>query len=175
MAKTETKPSAARQSPLQREAEALHSAIGQLVRVYQFRDRDRICCHDIYVTQCYALEVLVEGGPIRSNTLAEALMLDKSTVTRVVDALVRKHYVERRADPDDARAVSLCATRAGRELYQRINADLIAQQCELLQDLESTQRRAATEVIQRLARAAHARFVAGVSVGGDGRNCASKG
>ena len=45
---------------LERDAVALQAAVSELVRVYQFRDRDRICCHDISVTQCYALETLVE-------------------------------------------------------------------------------------------------------------------
>jgi MarR family 2-MHQ and catechol resistance regulon transcriptional repressor len=59
------------------DADALNSAVSDLVRVYQFRDRDRICCYDISVTQCYALETLVEHGPMRSQSLAERLLLDK--------------------------------------------------------------------------------------------------
>ena len=43
---------------LDRDAEALQDALSELIRVYQFRDRDRICCHDISVTQCYVLESL---------------------------------------------------------------------------------------------------------------------
>jgi MarR family 2-MHQ and catechol resistance regulon transcriptional repressor len=150
---------------LHSDAEALHAAVSDLVRVYQFRDRDRICCYDISVTQCYALEVLVERGPSRSQALAEVLMLDKSTTTRVVDALVRKGYVERLPDPEDARAVSLRVTPEGRQLYLRINSELIEQQADLLRDLDPEVRGAATEIIRRLARAAQARFVSGVSVG----------
>lgn len=150
---------------LERDAEALHLAVSDLVRVYQFRDRDKICCYDISVTQCYALEVLAEKGPQRSQTLADALMLDKSTTTRVVDALVRKCYVERQQDADDARAVSLKVTRSGRALYEKINQELIAQQSELLRDLDPAIRSGVTDVIRRLARAATARFVSGVSVG----------
>src|SRR5688572_8850622 len=120
---------------IQTDATRLHAAVSALVRIYQFRDRDRICCHDISVTQCYALEVLIEAGPLRSQELAAALKLDKSTTTRVVDALVRKGYAERTPDLSDRRAVSLRATRRGRGLYERINRDLIAQQAELLRDL----------------------------------------
>ena len=148
------------------DAEALHSAISDLVRVYQFRDRDRICCYDISVTQCYALELLVEHGPMRSQALAERLLLDKSTTTRVVDALTRKGYVERTTASDDARAVSLKVTHGGQALYEKINRELIAQQAELLADLEPEVRDGVTEVIRRLARAAQSRFVSGVSVGG---------
>lgn len=150
---------------LAKDAQALHVALNNLVRLYQFRDRDRICCYDISVTQCYALEVLVERGPSRSQALAEALMLDKSTTTRVVDALVRKGYVERLPDPEDARAVSLRVTTDGRRLYEQINSELVEQQIELLRDLDPEARAAATQVIQRLARAAQSRFVSGISVG----------
>ncbi|MFC5741546.1 MarR family winged helix-turn-helix transcriptional regulator [Dyella tabacisoli] len=139
--------------------------MSDLVRIYQFRDRDKICCYDISVTQCYALEALVEQGPCRSQTLAETLRLDKSTTTRVVDALVRKGYVKRSPDPVDARAVSLQVTASGRALYDRINAELIAQQVDLLRDLEPDVRAGATEILRRLAKAAQARFMSGVSVG----------
>ncbi|RDD80821.1 MarR family transcriptional regulator [Dyella tabacisoli] len=152
-------------STLQRDAEMLNAAVSDLVRIYQFRDRDKICCYDISVTQCYALEALVEQGPCRSQTLAETLRLDKSTTTRVVDALVRKGYVKRSPDPVDARAVSLQVTASGRALYDRINAELIAQQVDLLRDLEPDVRAGATEILRRLAKAAQARFMSGVSVG----------
>lgn len=143
---------------LQGDAEALHVALASLVRIYQFRDRDRICCHDISVTQCHALEVLVEQGAMRSQELAATLRLDKSTTTRVIDALVRKGHVARSADPDDARAVSLRATASGRALYRRINQGLVQQQVELLRDMSPTARREATRLIRRLGQAAQARF-----------------
>src|ERR1700742_684061 len=88
-------------STLDRDAEALQAAVADLVRVYQFRDRDRICCHDISVTQCYALETLVDHGPLRVGALAQRLFLDKSTTSRVVGTLVKKGYVEQRADQAD--------------------------------------------------------------------------
>src|SRR5215213_25784 len=75
---------------LHRDAEALQAAVADLVRIYQFRDRDRICCHDISVTQCYALETLVEHAPMRLSALADRLFLDKSTTSRVVGTLVKK-------------------------------------------------------------------------------------
>ena len=59
--------------PRNEEATRLYAALSDLVRVYQFRDRDRICCHDISVTQCYALEALVRLGPRTLNELAAAL------------------------------------------------------------------------------------------------------
>jgi DNA-binding MarR family transcriptional regulator len=158
---------------LQRDAQALQAAVADLVRVYQFRDRDRICCHDISVTQCHALETLVEQGPLRLGELSGRLFLDKSTTSRVVRALVKKGYVEQHEDASDRRATALSATRAGRTLCARINDDLVAQQKDLLADLDPDVRAGAIDVIRRLARAADARFRAGVSVAPSTEACAT--
>jgi MarR family transcriptional regulator, 2-MHQ and catechol-resistance regulon repressor len=148
---------------LDRDAVALQGAVADLVRVYQFRDRDRICCHDVSVTQCYALETLVEHGPMRLNALAQRLFLDKSTTSRVVRTLVRKGYVEQRTDASDGRATTVSVTRQGQRLCARITGDLVEQQRQLLQDLDQDVRTAVVTVLQRLARAADERFRAGSS------------
>ena len=157
---------------LDRDAAALQAAVAELVRVYQFRDRDRICCHDISVTQCYALETLVEHGPMRLNALAERLFLDKSTTSRVVGALVKKGYVEQHADESDGRATALQTTVRGRRLCARITDDLVDQHKQLLQDLDPEVRSGVVRVIRGLARAADSRFRSGVSVGSGGSCCA---
>ena len=146
------------QSALGRDAAALQAAVADLVRVYQFRDRDRICCHDVSVTQCYALETLVEHGPLRLSALAERLFLDKSTTSRVVSTLVRKGYVEQRADTSDRRATTLSATRQGQRLCARITDELVEQQKQLLEDLGPEVRAGVVQVLRRLAGAADARF-----------------
>jgi MarR family transcriptional regulator, 2-MHQ and catechol-resistance regulon repressor len=163
MSRTTAHTSSTTETPLDRDAAALHQAVADLVRVYQFRDRDRICCHDVSVTQCYALETLVEHGPMRLSALAERLFLDKSTTSRVVNTLVRKGYVEQRADPTDGRATVLSATRQGQRLCARINADLVDQQKQLLEDLAPEVRAGVVQVIRRLAHAADARFRSGVT------------
>jgi MarR family transcriptional regulator, 2-MHQ and catechol-resistance regulon repressor len=159
-------------STLERDAIDLQAAIADLVRVYQFRDRDRICCHDISVTQCYALETLVDHGPMRLSALAERLFLDKSTTSRVVGTLVRKGYAEQHPEAADRRATAVSATRQGQRLCARITDDLIEQQKQLLQDLNPEVRAGVVQVIRNLARAADARFRAGVSVGAGDACCA---
>ena len=155
---------------LDRDAADLHAAVAELVRVYQFRDRDRICCHDISVTQCYALETLVEHGPLRLSGLADRLFLDKSTTSRVVGALVKKGYVEQGADAQDGRAIALSVTRKGRSLCARITDDLVDQQKQLLQDLDPDVRAGVVQVLRRLAQAADARFRSGTAAG-EGKAC----
>jgi DNA-binding MarR family transcriptional regulator len=155
---------------LDRDAAALQAAVADLVRAYQFRDRDRICCHDISVTQCYALETLVDHGSMRLSALAERLFLDKSTTSRVVTTLVKKGYVEQGPDAQDGRAIALSATRKGRNLCARISDDLVGQQKQLLQDLDPDVRAGVVQVLRRLAQAADARFRSG-AVSGAATTC----
>ncbi len=132
------------------DAAALHAAVSDLVRIYQFRDRDKICCYNISVTQCYALEALAEKGPMRSQALAELLLLDKSTTTPHGRCARSQGLYRPQADAADARAQSLKITGQGRALYGTINREMIAQQAELVADLDPDLRAGVTDVIRRL-------------------------
>jgi MarR family transcriptional regulator, 2-MHQ and catechol-resistance regulon repressor len=144
-------------SSLEQDAENLYAALSELVRVYQFRDRDTICCYDVSVTQCYAIEALLRRGPSGLNELAAELYLDKSTTSRVVATLERKGYVTRASHPEDRRAVVLSVTSAGRRLHDRIRRDLVEEERKLLADFEPEVRKAAPQLLARLARAAASR------------------
>lgn len=124
-----------------------------LVRVVQFRDRDRACCHDVSVSQCYALKAVADDGPLTVNDLAGQLYLDKSTASRVANGLVSMGYLARARDPEDGRVVRLVATPEGVALRDRIEGDLAAEYAELLRDLDPDVRRAAIRLVGRLGRA----------------------
>jgi len=164
VARAKSRPAPA-DSGLHEDARAVHEALSDLVRVYQFRDRDRICCHDVSVTQCYALEALIRRGPITLGEVAAELYLDKSTASRVVGTLERKRYVTRSAHPTDGRAVLVRPTAAGERLYEMIRKDLIEEEKALLRDFEPRVRKAAAEIMARLARAAEVRSGLGAGAG----------
>ena len=136
------------------DAEALYEALSQLVHVYQYRDRVRIYCHDVSVTHCHAMEALAKQGAMRLQVLAEHLLLDKSTASRVVDSLVKKGYVARVENPVDRRAVMLNLTTEGSAVHLRIRTELIQEECKLLADLPLELRSGAPELLRRLTAAA---------------------
>lgn len=70
---------------------------------------------------CYPLlMVLARGDSVRMSELAAALDLEKSTVTRQVDAVVRLGLAERGLDPDDARARTVRMTDEGRQRFDAV-------------------------------------------------------
>jgi len=147
-------------SRLLADARAFYDELEDLVRVVQFRDRDRACCFDVSVTQCYALEAVVDEGPLTVNDLAAHLYLDKSTASRVAAGLEAKGYVLRAGDPEDGRLVRLAATDAGRALCCRIQDGLAAEYAELLADFDPEVRAAMTRLLGRLAASFAARIEA---------------
>jgi len=145
---------------LEADAEELRRALGELVRVIQFRDRDRACCYGVSVSQCYALKAVADGGPLTVNELAAHLYLDKSTASRVARGLVRHGLLQRRRDPSDARSVKLTLTPRGRALHERILNDLDLEYASLLRGFDPEVRSAVTELTARVTRALAARVEA---------------
>jgi DNA-binding MarR family transcriptional regulator len=66
--------------------------------------------------------VLGQQGALRMSELGERLQLDKSTLSRQVDAAARTGLVERTVDPFDARARLVDLTDAGRTALSRVRA-----------------------------------------------------
>jgi len=139
------------------DAEHLRAALSQVIRVAQFRDRDRVCCYDVSVSQCYALEALVDLGAATVNDLAGALYLDKSTASRLAHGLSQKGYVRRVASAEDGRSVVLEPTTRGRRLVERVKLDVTSEYAGLLAELEPEVRSSVVRVVSRLAGAFSAR------------------
>lgn len=139
-------------SALLHDARHLSNALSELIRVVQFRDRDRSCCYDISVSQCHALKGIVDADGLTINDLAAHLYLDKSTASRVANGLVEKRLIERKRDEGDGRVVNLVATDEGRATCSRIEDDLAKEYAELLQDFDPDIRPAITKVVARLGR-----------------------
>ena len=139
------------------DAENLYEVLNQLIRAHQFRDRDRICGHDISVAQCYALETLIKQGSMRLQSLADEMYLNKSSASRVINSLERKGYVVRLADAEDRRAIQIQATSRGRALYQNIRAELIAEERALIAGLSPETRQATLHLLRQLTQAARVR------------------
>jgi DNA-binding MarR family transcriptional regulator len=143
---------------LQRQVEAFHEALSDLVHTYLLGERDRIGCYDISLTQCYALQALLRRGPSTLNALAAELNLDKSTASRVVTALRRNRYVGRVAHPRDGRAVLIDVTPTGRRLYDRIRKDRLRERTELLAAFSPEVREGIAGIMRRLAGATRERL-----------------
>lgn len=72
-------------------------------------------------TQLAALYALAEGSTTTIGELAEALGRSPSATSRLVDGLVRRRLVERRAEPEDRRQRSISLTQRGQAILRAVD------------------------------------------------------
>ncbi len=78
-------------------------------------------CFGVTMSQCVALELLLQQGAMTVRDMARDLGLDTSTVTRLVDVLVRDGMVRRARDEKrDRRRVFVSLTARGRSLAAKL-------------------------------------------------------
>jgi DNA-binding MarR family transcriptional regulator len=65
------------------------------------------------------LQLHEAGGRLRMQELASALLVHKSSLTRLVDRLEESGYVEREPCDEDGRGYNAVLTREGRDLLRR--------------------------------------------------------
>ncbi len=135
------------------QAERLHRAVTELVRRYQFRDRNEICCFGLSVSQCYALEALGEEGELTMGELAARMQLSVSTMTRVVDQLVTHGLARRGEDAEDRRVCCVTPTPKGRELLAKVRAELLESERAILGKLPPEHRESVISALEDLSRA----------------------
>jgi DNA-binding MarR family transcriptional regulator len=98
--------------------QALLHAYHQVIRTLDRELRDE---HDLPLAAYDVLLRLarVPGRSLRMTDLAQRVMLSPSGVTRLVDRLVAKGFVQRRPDPDDARVALARLTEEGLRQLRR--------------------------------------------------------
>jgi DNA-binding MarR family transcriptional regulator len=107
-------------------------------------------------TQLAALATVEQSGPLRLGDLAAAEGIAPSTLTRLVTALEDSGFVQRFADPSDARASTLAVTPQGHQALERIRGESNLVLAQSLRNLTPAQRSAlaaALPVLEQLGEA----------------------
>ena len=91
-----------------------------LCRFFGVVERETICCGTVSVQQCVALQDLSDGQ--RDITaLARSSGTSMSAMTRLVDGLERRGWVQRERDTEDRRRVVVTLTTAGTKEAKRLH------------------------------------------------------
>ena len=95
--------------------------IQKLVRVFQLFERDQIKIYGFTTSQCYTLLEINKSGSLSMNEISEKMNLNSSTMTRILDKLVRDKYILRSRDESDKRIVIVTLTEKGIEAADKLN------------------------------------------------------
>lgn len=82
------------------------------------------CCCGVSQTQCFLIVEIGRKPGISVKELAEILRTDKSAISRSVEELVQKGFVERTPSKEDRRFVELRLLQKGQERFEKIEHDM---------------------------------------------------
>jgi DNA-binding MarR family transcriptional regulator len=113
--------------------------VQHLVRVMQMFERDQITPHHFTTSQAHVLIRLLESPGLTMNDLSDKLNAKTSTMTRIVNNLVRDGFIARERDASDRRIVVVSLTDKGRTAAQELKADIDAYYREIVSHLPEGQ------------------------------------
>lgn len=83
-------------------------------------EKGQVSCYGLTPQQAYTLQLIGASPGITMGTLSERLGIATSTLTRNVEKLEQERIVVRNRASDDARAVGVVLTDAGRTKLQQV-------------------------------------------------------
>jgi DNA-binding MarR family transcriptional regulator len=98
--------------------------VQHLVRVMQMFERDQVKPHGFTTSQAYVLTQLYQTPELTMNELSDKLNAQTSTMTRIVNNLVRDGYVLRKSDEKDRRIVVVSLSEKGLEAADSLDRDI---------------------------------------------------
>src|SRR5580700_11203643 len=89
---------------------------------------ERLAKEGVPVEQWRILKVLSDGNGRSMGELAEAVLLNHPTLTKIIDRMVSDGLLYRLQDPHDRRKVLMFCSDRGRALCQRLNSLAMSQE-----------------------------------------------
>ncbi len=100
------------------------------------------------IPQWRLIAVLAEDGPLTQQAIGARTVMDKVTVSRATQGLVKRRLVQRAPHDADGRSHHLALSRAGERLYSEVAPVALEYEARLLQQFDP----AAVEELKRILR-----------------------
>ena len=119
--------------------EEIGAMVQHLVRVMQLFERDQIKPYGFTTSQCYVLIELKKSNQLTMNELSDKMNANTSTMTRIINNLVRDGFIERLRDEGDRRIVIIKLTKEGIEVASKLELSIIDYYRKIVANLPSGQ------------------------------------
>ena len=115
----------------------------------------RLSKEGVPVEQWRILKVLSDGNGRSMGELAEAVLLNHPTLTKIVDRMVSDGLVYRLQDPQDRRKVLMFCSDRGRALSQRLNSLAMSQEAHIIENYGNKSTRELKRLLESLINSAN--------------------
>lgn len=110
------------------------------------------------IPQWRLIAVLAEDGPLTQQAIGSRTVMDKVTVSRATQGLVKRRLVQRAPHDVDGRSHHLALSKAGERLYGEISPVALEYEARLLQQFDPAAVEELKRVLRHLERAAEVLF-----------------
>ena len=146
----------------------------EVARLYLQLQRSCVAaCGDTSSTQCFILGEVYRGGPVTQADLGRRLALDKSWISRAVEALVQEGLLVKEPAPEDRRTVVISLSRVGKRRAEKLDCSLNDQAEQIIGRIPQTQRPGIYESLRLLREALRAETDTEASIKAEKAKCAS--
>ncbi len=106
---------------------------------------------DISVSEWVVLRQLYDAQTVSPTVLGESIGMTKAPVSRLVERLVRKGLIERKASRDDGRAQQIRLSASGQQLVPKLSAIADQNDAAFFGDLPENTRAALIAIMRQVA------------------------
>jgi len=132
------------------EAEALANLTFNLLARCQEKENRLAESHNLLEAEFKCFRLMSSEERLNNKDLAKRMKLSPGRVTRIMDGLVEKGYMEREIDKDDRRNMIITLSRKGKILAHKINGAYVKIHQDILQDIDTSQHKALIIAMEHL-------------------------
>ncbi|MBC8185831.1 winged helix-turn-helix transcriptional regulator [candidate division KSB1 bacterium] len=103
-----------------KQIQSFSAIMSQCIQKIIALDRAEKVCYGVTISQAYTIGAIHKSEIITMKELSQQLGLAISTLTRIVDVLVRDDIVCRNQSQQDRRKVNICLTEKGKDLAEQL-------------------------------------------------------
>ena len=122
-------------------------------RMFAMLEREQVCCGTVTIAQCTVLQTLLDGT-WDVSALASHTRVTKGAMTRLLDGLEERAFIERHQDPGDGRRWLIELTAAGNKEATRLAGMTENAVALIMSQLPRGRREPAAVMISELRKAA---------------------
>ena len=95
--------------------------------------------HGLFQAEFKCLRLFGSDESLNNTQISKRMNLSPSRLTRIIDGLVKKGYMQRAIDPNDRRNMIVTLSRRGKILTNKLNRAFVEVHEEILQDIDVAQ------------------------------------
>jgi len=104
----------------------------------------------ITIDQWLVIKCILENPTITQHELSELVFKDNASVTRIIDLLIKAHYLEKEINPDDRRKFMLHVTKEGEEIIKNVQEIVLQNRSKALKGIDQKELEMADAVLRKI-------------------------